>query len=438
MFYIDKNTELTTEHIIKFIEVFKTSYLPRLKKLEQYYKNENNIKQRTFKDATKPNNKIAHSWGNYITDSMTAFFIGVPVSYSGNDKDLKLLQEIFDDNDEQDLNSQLARDCSIYGVAYELAYLDENADLRFTKLSPLNTICIYDDSVNSNLLHVIRFNETTNILDNKTTMTIDLYSDLSIKSYKKMDSCALEFINETQHSFELVPISIFKNNDDMLGDFELVIDLIDFYDTLESDMANAFDYYNDCYMVFTGATLPEDIQTMKEERLLEIPEGGIVSFLTKNAMDTELENAKNRIVDDVHKFSRVPNMSDENFANNVSGVAMRYKLLGLESVCAIKERKFKRGLQNRLWLISNILNLKVGTALQDIGIIFKRNIPQNEKEIADMVNSLRGLLSSETLISQLPFVKNANEEVQKLKDEQSLNSYAGLFEHLEVTEDEQQ
>jgi SPP1 family phage portal protein len=248
----------------------------------------------------------------------------------------------------------------------------------------------------------------------------------------------LEQLGEDKtHNFNLVPISIFKNNDEMLGDFELVTDLIDFYDRLESDTANAFDYYNDCYMVFTGANLPEDLETMKENRLIEMPAESTVSFLTKNAIDTEQENAKNRIVNDIHKYSRVPNMSDENFANNVSGVAMKYKLLGLENVCSIKERKFKKGLQNRLWLISNILNLKTGTSLQDIQITFKRNIPQNEQEISTMINSLRGLLSTETLISQLSFVEDAKAELEKLQEEQALNSYGDLFEEETKTEVEE-
>jgi SPP1 family phage portal protein len=439
IFYINKDTELTAAHIIKFIDSFKLQFLPRLKKLDRYYRNENDIKSRLFSDLTKPNNKIAHSWGNYITDSMTAFFMGEPVSYSGNDADLELLQPIFNDNDEQDLNSQLEKDCSIFGVAYELQYLNELAEIKLAKLSPLNTICIYDDSVNSNLLYVIRYNEVKNILDDKTITHITLYSNTNIREYKMTDNSVLEPLDEYAHNFNLVPVSIYKNNDEMLGDFELVIDLIDFYDRLESDTANAFDYYNDCYMVFTGATLPDDIQTMKENRLLEVPENGTVSFLTKNAIDTEQENAKNRIVNDIHKYSRVPNMSDENFANNVSGVAMKYKLLGLENVCSIKERKFKKGLQNRLWLISNILNLKTGTSLQDVKITFKRNIPQNETEIAELINNLRGLLSSETLISQLSFVEDAKAELEKLQEEQALNSYDDLFhEHTEEESEEEE
>lgn len=438
MFYINKDTELTAAHIIKFIDAFKLSYLPRLAKLDRYYKNNNDIKQRVFTDTTKPNNKIAHSWGNYITDSMTAFFMGEPISYTGEDKDVEQLKYIFEQNDEQDLNNQLAKDCSIFGVGYELTYLDEIADIRLTKISPLGAIPIFDDTVQNNLLYFIRFIEVKDILTDKTTTHIWLYSNTSIKYYTLTDSQTLLFVEEIPHNFEIIPISIYKNNDDMIGDFEPVIDLIDFYDRLESDTANAFDYYNDCYLVFKGASLDaEDVQQMKENRILEIPEGSEVSFLIKGTENLEQENTKNRTVNDIHKFSKVPNMSDESFANNVSGVAMKYKLLGLENSCSIKERKFKRGIQNRLWLISNILNLKNGTDLQDVKVTFKRNLPGNEVEIANMINSLRGLISSETLINQLTFVENAQEEIEKLKAEQEVNSYADLFKEEVIADDEQ-
>lgn len=423
MFYISKDTELTSAHILKFIDGFKMQHLPRLAKLDRYYKNKNDIKQRLFTDLTKPNNKMAHSWGNYITDTTTAFFLGEPVSYSGQDADIELLDYIFEQNDEQDLNLQLATDQSIFGVAYELSYLDEDAEIRFTKLNPLSTIVVFDDTVNANLLYAIRFMEIKDILTDTTTIHIWLYDNKGTKYYTQVDNSSLIFVSEDVHNFDIVPVSIFKNNDNQIGDFENQIDLIDMYDRLESDTANAFDYYNDCYLVFTGATVPDDISEMKQNRILEVPEGGSVAFLTKNANDLEQENTKNRVIADIHKFSKTPNMSDDNFANNVSGVAMKYKLLGLEHICSIKERKFKKGLQNRLWLISNVKEIKKGTDLQDIKITFKRNLPNNESEIAEMVNKLRGLVSTETLISQLPFVENVQDELDKLEKEKELNSY---------------
>ena len=431
MFYISKDTELTSAHILKFIDGFKMQHLPRLSKLDRYYKNKNDIKNRVFTDLTKPNNKMSHSWGNYITDTTTAFFLGQPVSYSGEDEDIKLLDYIFEQNDEQDLNLQIATDQSIFGVAYELGYLDELAEIRFAKLSPLTTIPIFDDTINSNLLYCIRFMEIEDILTNTKTMHVWLYDDKSSKYYKQTDNATLLFVSEEKHNFDIVPVSIYLNNDNMIGDFENQIDLIDMYDRLESDTANAFDYYNDCYLVFTGATVPDDITEMKENRILEVPEGGDVKFLIKNGDNIEQENVKNRVVADIHKFSKTPNMADDNFANNVSGVAMKYKLLGLEHICSIKERKFKRGLQNRLWLISNVKEMKKGTDLQDVKITFKRNLPNNETEIAEMANNLRGLVSTETLISQLPFIENVKDELEKLEAEKEINSYELPFTDIE-------
>ena len=430
MYHIGIETELTAEMIIGFIEDFKLNHLPRFRKLENYYLNKTAIKDRVFSDISKPNNKISHSWANYITDTMTAFFLGEPVSYQGEDVEvLDRLKYIFNENDEQDLNIQLSRDCSKYGVAYELTYLDggDKKEIKLVKLNVLNTIPIYDDSVNAKLLYVIRFNEIKDIVKNEVNTTIEVYTSEHISTYSLENKTLVPIDTEVPHEFGIVPISVYKNNDDLLGDYEGVMDLIDLYDRLESDTANAFDYYNDAYLVFEGATIPENVAEMKENRILETPEGSKVYFLLKNAVDTEQENVKNRVVNDIHKFSKVPNMSDEQFANNVSGVAMKYKLLGLENSCSIKERKFKKGLQNRLWLISNMLNILEGynnqTSLQDVKINFKRNIPNNEVEVADYINKLRGLVSTETLISQLSFVEDVTEEMEKLEAENDFNTY---------------
>lgn len=440
---MSKDTELTNEHIVKYIEAFKLQHLPRLLKLDRYYKGDNDIRYRTFKDPTKPNNKISHSWGNYITDSMTAFFMGEPVSYSGkNDEDIKKINSVFNQNNEQDVNSELAKHSSIFGAAYELMYLDEtdSKNVRFTALSPLNVIPIYDDTIDNNLLYVIRPVDTFDIIEDKVNTTVWVYDDSSTTSYKLNDDDTLEELDEVPHNFNDIPVSVYLNNDDAMGDFESVIDLIDFYDVLESDTANAFEYFNDCYLVIEGANiLDEELLKMKESRVIDLPEDADVRFLLKEANDVEQENTKNRTINDIHKFSKVPNMSDEHFANNVSGVAMRYKLLGLENACSIKERKFKNGLQNRLRLISHITSIKSGENLQEIDITFTRNIPNNEIEIAEMINNLRGIASDETLLEQLSFIESAKEELERRNEEKGSTSlYDSLFDTKEDDIDAQE
>ena len=67
--------------------------------------------------------------------------------------------------------------------------------------------------------------------------------------------------------------------------------------------------------------------------------------------------------EDIHKFSFVPDLSDKQFAQNLSGVAMRYKLMGLERMASVKERWFREGLRTRLEIYARILTLSGETAL---------------------------------------------------------------------------
>jgi SPP1 family phage portal protein len=39
-------------------------------------------------DATKPNNKVANAYPSYITDTLTGYFVGEPITYNSNDKDV--------------------------------------------------------------------------------------------------------------------------------------------------------------------------------------------------------------------------------------------------------------------------------------------------------------------------------------------------------------
>ena len=86
--------------------------------------------------------------------------------------------------------------------------------------------------------------------------------------------------------------------------------------------------------------------------MLFFPDGECgAEWLTKTINDTFIENMKNRLNADIHKFSFVPDMTDVNFASNASGVAIKYKLIGLEQIRSRKERFFKKAIQRRIELI---------------------------------------------------------------------------------------
>ena len=167
---------------------------------------------------------------------------------------------------------------------------------------------------------------------------------------------------------------------------------------------------------------------MKENRVLLMDDGTKAEWLIKNTNDANLENMKNRLDRDIHKFSHCPDMSDENFAGNSSGIAIQFKMLGTENLISIKERKFKRGLQQRLELMAQIQGLLGATFdWRAIDIIFKRNIPTDLSGLADIINKLSNVVSTETLLGQLPFIDDIQTELNRIKQEKEENKQNNPF-----------
>lgn len=431
MFKRDKNKTLTIEEIEKYIEVFSTHYLPKLQKLDRYYRGKNDaIMNRTFKDASKPNFKIVSPYASYITDNFTSYFVGKPITInSTNEEMLNAFNTIFNYNDSQSNDISIARNMSTYGYGAELLYIDADKQIRFSALDPKQVIPIYSDDIDGELLYCIRFYETKDILSNKVNTYIEVYSRNEIVKYVKADNGVVKISSE-EHYFKEVPINIYMNNDLLEGDFEKVIGLINSLDFAMSDTANNIAYFNDAYLLLNGVDglEPEQIQTMKENRVICLSnvdgtQPG-ASWLIKNSSDIEMENYKKRLVEEIHKQSRVPDLNGDTMKSHVSAEAVRFSLLQTEQVVAIKEAKFKKALQRKIELICNILNmLGSNYNYRDLMITFNRNIPNSYQAWSDIVAKLRGIVSTQTLLEQLPFVTNIEEEMRRLEEENSINSY---------------
>lgn len=387
-------------------------------------------------DSTKPNNKIANAYANLITSTLVGYFVGEPITYTAEDETvLNELQMLFEYNDEADENAELAKTASIYGVAYELLYMEKQDEgmgrpmLRFHVLDTRECIPICDDTIEKNLFAFIRYYIVRDVLTDKDKLVVELVTDVDIKRYEATVAGGLNLVETVPHYFGMVPIATYKNNEELMGDFEPVLSLIDAYDTMESDTVNDFDYFVDAYLALYGFTADaEDIIKMKENRVLLMDQGTAAEWLIKNTDDQNTENMKIRLDKDIHKFSHCPDMSDENFAGNSSGVAIQYKLLGTENLISGKERKFKRGLQQRLELISQIQGLMgANFDWRAIDISFRRNIPANLSEIATMARQLDGIVSNETLLAQIPFVDDVAAEQEQLMEEQEQSKLNNPF-----------
>ena len=424
--------EVTSKLIKALIDRDKADFKPKDDKMRRYYDGEHDIMYRTFSDPTKPNNKIVTNFCKYITDILTGYFIGEPVQYySINEEFMNRLQEIFNENNEQAVNAQLAKYASVYSRASEIVYAEEidgQVKIKFDVLNPeeQRVILVYDNSIDPQLVMAVRYYDQEDILKNEVTTHAFVYTRNRIYHYKSSnDGFSLE--EEKAHYFGEVPVNpYFNKGEDSKGDFESIITLNDAYNLLQSDDINESNYSNDAYLIIAGMIAEEkDIQRMKENRVIEVTDEGKVEWLIKNINDTWKENLKERIQKDIHKISGTPDMSDERFAGNASGVAIEYKLTPFENNRAAKERAFKRGLQRRIKLITNLLK-KQGQNFdyRDIEIKFNKNLPTDDQAMVNQATQLLGtdLVSKDTLRAFIPWIEDPALEKEKIDREKEEDS----------------
>ena len=421
MFYLNKDAKLTTDLLQKIINKFIMNVQPQLQKWKNYYDGKHVILNKSYADKSKECNHIVTNYCKMVTDTYSGYICGKPVSYNSN-QDIEEVQDCINYNDSAAEDMAWCKNALIYGVGYELQWLDKYAQIRYSQVNPLNAFAIYDNTLDCELLYFVRWYEA-NTIDDSDLFYVEVYSADKITTYKTHGlGGALEFVKEESHYFGDVPISVFNLNDTEENIFNCIISLNDAYNELQSSEIDDFNAWVDAYLTFTGVDAEtDDINAMKENRVLVLPEGAKASWLTKNANDTQIVNILENIKKNIFKVTACPDMADETFLAQ-SGTALAYKLVGFENVASGIVANFTKAIQRRIELICNVLNLKSSEAVwRDISINFVRNLPVNLTETIQLVNSLKGTVSDKTLLSQIPFISDVNAELEAVQEQKQAN-----------------
>ena len=427
MFTLSKNTELTKELLQKIINRFMTTELPKLQLWGNYYRGKHAILNKSYSDASKECNHIITNYCKIITDTYGGYICGKPVSYSSNE-DITDIQDTLNYNDSAAQDMSMITNALIYGVAYELQWIDKYSQVRYSQINPLNCFAIFDNTLDCELLYFVRWYKLNTIDDSDKTYAVEVYDKNTIRHYTTPElGGALTEVDTEPHYFGDVPVTVFYLNENEENIFNSVITLNDAYNELQSSEIDDFNAWVDAYLTFTGVDAEtDDINAMKEDRVLVLPEGAEASWLTKNANDTQIVNILENIKKNIFKVTACPDMADETFLAQ-SGTALAYKLVGFENVASGIVARFTKALQRRIELICNVLNLKASDATwRDIRINFVRNLPVNLTETINLVNNLKGTVSDATLLAQLPFIKDVGAELEAVKkqNQEQLSVYS--------------
>lgn len=428
--------------LAKIVNHFLAEQVPRLETLDKYSKGQNETIYDTNRriDNTKADNRIAHNFGKLISQFVAGYTTSVPIKYViGDTKQQEVLDDFNDKNSIATLDNELMTDVAKYGRAFDIQYKNETGE-KVRLSSVFETLVIQDATIEHNPLAGVRVVSAGFQGDNNTdtTYTITLYTDHEIITFAPMKNGDTTLVEvDTQiHFYGSIPITEYTSNNSRIGWYEDVLSLIDAYDMAVSDGSNYIQDVVNSLLVISGdfkvpdKGIDELIRQIKSYGILGLqsgygPDGKATSvsadYISPSYDSQTNENNKDRLRKDIFTLSNVPDMADENFSGNSSGVAMRYKIFGFEQSIGQTINNFKRGLQNRYKALFGLLvATSKATDQNGLTMTFTPNLPYAVSEEAQMLNDAGVPISRKTMYNQTHFTNSETEEAN-LKEEATVD-----------------
>lgn len=438
---IDDLTKNGYKLLAEMIQHFFDKQVPRLNVLDQYSKGMNTaIYNRSPKqEETKADYRRAHNFGKIVAQFVAGYSTSVPVKYSvADEKQQQTVDDFNTFNDVATLDNELMYDVAKFGRAYELQYRsgDDGALKNNVKISNVfETFVVYDNTIEKNPVAAVRVVQIQDINGTGNNQyTVNLYTDNSVVTFNNIGDNVgnLTVADEVPHFYNAVPIVEYSSNRYRTGWYEDVLSLIDAYDAVNSDTSNYMtDSVNSLLVISGDFQAPQDsgkmsgvsrlINNIKQYGVLALQSGVDrngnttsmdAKYINPDFDSTASENYQQRLYKDIFMMSNVPNLSDESFSGNASGVAMRYKIFGFEQAIAQTINSFKRSLGRRYDLLGKITsNLKGGMIdVQPVNATFTPNLPYAVSEEVQMLISAGIPLSHKTMYDQTHFTDATTEE----------------------------
>ena len=255
-----------------------------------------------------------------------------------------------------------------------------------------------------------------------TTECVDIYTkdkiyhtDVNFSNFDRYDTNNFGFVPVT-----FVQLSKYREKDTIYNDIK---DLQDAYETNLSDIVNEISDYRLAYFLALGCNLSDEvIAKMKEKGILNTDEKDVdMRFLTKDINDTFVQNTLSTLEKQLYNMSGHVD-TGEQLASNISGTALRNRLISLEQRVRDTEAVMQEACKNRHKVIFSVFNRTDNTTYdyRNLSVKYTLNIPQDDYVIAQMLAQVpEGVISKETARGLFSFINNTAMEAEKIKKEEA-------------------
>lgn len=426
------DTQINLTNVSKWITSFKNDILPNRMKMGQYYDGDNAIiKQGAV--ANRPNYSINVNMAKYIIDVATAYTFGVPVKYTTENENEKAildkLEYILKNCSDDEIDFQQGGDMATYGVSYQLILALQGKGkiedrIRIKYLNPLQTFYVVDNTILENPVCAVYMYEYIEKTEKKTRVYVYDNTDLYIFNGVGYTLTTLE--SKEPHNMGAIPVIQCLNNDDAFSDIQCITDLLDSLSLVISNNTDDLQSIANAILAVSGGTLSEEaIGDINKHKTANLPVGAKMEWVVKSLNPEATKQQIDYLLNFIFQISQVPDLTDEAFGGNQSGVAMQYKLWGMNQLWITKTTKYEKALYYRLKIILHLLQYQFESnvsLLDNIIITFSKNLPDDFTGLIDSVVKLKGIISDRSLLKQFPFIEDVDAELQELEEQAEKNA----------------
>lgn len=432
---------------------------------ERYYRGDHDVlrKQRTaigedgeLTEITNlPNNKIVDNLYRKLVEQKANYLCGQPFVIRSEDQSFaEAVKPYLQTRRFFRTLLSVTRDALNCGLGWLFPHYDESGELVFQRIRPFELIPEWADAEHTRLDAAIRVYQVTGY-EGKTERTYDkveVYDAEGIRYFQLAGgTLTLEepFFqpyftasdgagNEVGYAWEKIPLIPFKYNDDEIPLLRMCRGLVDGLDRLESQWEDQMeeDPRNTILVLvnYDGENLGEFRKNLANYGAVKVRaaegSGGDVRTLH---IEVNAENYKS-VIEQFRK-SIIGNCmgydaKDDRLGGNPNEMNLKSMYADIELDANGMESEFQSAFEELIWFLTcHLSNTGVGDFEgADYELIFNRDMLVNESDaISDIRNSV-GILSTETLVAQHPWVDDVNAELQRLQAERdaAVEQYGGF------------
>lgn len=382
-------------------------------KLDEIYRGKTDILGKKKEVRESINHKINENRAWEIVNFYNGYLFGEPVQYVRRENSKK---NNADDAIASDINAlngysfaagkaacdkRLGEWMFKAGHGYRLTLPNEKwekdgdeSPYTMTALNPAQTFIIYSSDVDGHPLAGVHVVNREN--DEKL---FSVYTDESYFEFKSFGKPT-----EKGHTLGMIPIVEYPLEESRLGVFEVVVDLLNALNELQSNrMDDIVQFVNSFLAVLGGELNEETYAKLNEWKTLCLPAGVDAKYISANLSQADVQTLKNDILDAIVTITGIPTRGNgASESSNGVAVQLRSGWQDAEARAKCIETMFKEAETKTLKLVLRILRDTTGTSLKltDIDTHFTR---RNYENIASKSQVLVAMLNNPKIHPELAF-----------------------------------